>query len=177
MSRCRRRAFELCRQLAVVNERGMRRAALVDAMEFTAEGALRRLLLLGLPLVAVGWTACGSGAQKCPAGCPAAYLSADIGVVTTPAVVVNGVEAVLTGPVNGTMLCQPNPPVVSVVCSWPPGTEVVPGNYSLQVSAPGYQMTTIQVEVTTPPPDQCGCSADSIKPSTVSISPADGSVD
>jgi hypothetical protein len=75
------------------------------------------------------------------------------------------------------VVCQPNPPVVSVVCSWPQGTAVVPGNYSLQVSAPGYQETTVQVEVTTPPPDQCGCSFDSVTPSTVSISPADGSVD
>jgi hypothetical protein len=91
--------------------------------------------------------------------------------------VVNGVEAVLTGPVHGTMVCQPNPPVFSVVCDWPSGIAVVPGNYSIQVSAPGYNTTTIQVEVTTPQPGLCGCSFVSIKPSIISINPTDGGMD
>jgi hypothetical protein len=95
-----------------------------------------------------------------------------------PAAVVNGVQAVLTGPVNGTMRCQPNPPVSSVVCDWPlDAGGVMPGNYSLQVSAPGYETTTIQVKVTTPPPGPCGCSFDSIEPSVVSIGRTDGAVD
>jgi hypothetical protein len=93
--------------------------------------------------------------------------------------VVDGVEAVLTGPVSGTMMCQPNPPVSSVVCSWPPGIDVVPGTYSVEVSAPGYVTTTVQVVVAVdvPPAVACGCSGDTIKPSTVSLSPADGGVD
>src|SRR6267154_4284000 len=127
---------------------------------------LRTILVLA-PL-----TACGAGGgQTCPHSCPASWLGASVGVVTTPAAVVNGVEVVLTGPVNGTMRCQPNPPVSSVVCDWPvDAVAVVPGIYSLQGSAPGYETTTIQVEVTTPPQGPCGCSFDSIEPSTVLIS-------
>jgi len=149
-------------------------------MEFTAEVILRRLVLLGLPLVAV---ACGTG-QKCPAGCPATYLTATIAVTTTPAVVLNGVDAVLTGPVTATMVCQPNNPALgrpppnssTLLCSWPAGVAVVAGIYSLQVAAPGYETTTVQVEVAIPPPE-CGCSLPSITPSTVSISPTDAGVD
>jgi hypothetical protein len=141
-------------------------------------GTLRMILVLA-PL-----TACGG--QPCPFSCPTPQVGASIAVVTMPAAVVNGVEAVLTGPVNGTMSCQPNPPVSSVVCGWP-AVAVVSGTYSLQVSAPGYETTTVQVEVATSPPGRCGCSIDSIQPSIVSISfcqlpfcrpgPADGSVD
>jgi hypothetical protein len=83
----------------------------------------------------------------------------------------------LTGPVNGTMVCQPNPPVFSVVCEWPQGIAVVAGTYSVQVSAPGYATTAVQVDVATPSPDQCGCAFDSITPSTVAISRTDGAVD
>ncbi|HEY2902884.1 MAG TPA: PEGA domain-containing protein [Polyangia bacterium] len=54
---------------------------------------------------------------------------------------------------------------------------VVSGTYSLQVSAPGYETVTIQVEVNTPPPGHCGCSLDSIEPSTVLIGRTDGGVD
>jgi hypothetical protein len=116
--------------------------------------------------------------QKCPYGCPAAWLGASVAIVTAPQAVVNGVEAALTGPVTGSMRCQPNPPVSSVVCDWPTGAgAVVPGTYSLQVSAPGYETTTIQVEVATHPPDPCGCAWDSITPSVVSISPTDGGAD
>jgi hypothetical protein len=88
---------------------------------------------------------------------------------------VNGVQAVLTGPATGTMACQPN--FSAVLCEWPPGVDVVAGTYSLQVSAPGYQATTIQVKVATPPPGACGCSADSITPSTVTIGPSDEGAD
>ena len=89
----------------------------------------------------------------------------------------NGVAATLMGPVNGSMLCQPNPPGSSVDCAWPQGMDVVAGTYSVQVSAPGYATTVVQVQVATPAPDECGCSADTISPSSVSISRTDGAVD
>jgi hypothetical protein len=144
---------------------------------------LRRLLLLALTLVAVDWTGCCNNPPSCK------VVKPSVGVTTTPAMVVSGVEAVITGPVNGTMVCQPNPPVFAVSCAWPSTVAVVPGTYSLQVSAPGYVTTTVQVVVAVdvPPTVACGCPGDSIKPSTVSISfcqlpfcrpgPADGSVD
>lgn len=136
-----------------------------------------RAALMVLALAPLALTACGGGVagQTCPFGCPAAYLTANVVVTTTPAMAVNGVQAVLTGPVTGTMVCQPN--FSALLCQWPPTVVVMPGTYSLEVSAPGYHTTTIQVEVAIPPPGTCGCSADSIKPSTVSISPTDGGVD
>ena len=118
-----------------------------------------------------------SGGNRCPFSCPAAWIGAEVAVITTPAAVVNGVEAALMGPVSGPMVCQPNPPVFSVVCEWPLGIAVVPGNYFLQVSAPGYKTITVQVEVSTPPPGPCGCSQDSIQPSIVSLSPIDAGSD
>jgi len=133
-----------------------------------------------LALAPLAMTACGvehGGGRPCPGSCPVATATAAVGVVTTPPMVVNGVEAVLTGPVSGTMTCTPNPPVFAVSCAWPPAVAVVPGTYSLQVSAPGYETTTIQAEVTGRPPGLCGCWLASIKPSTVLISPTDGGVD
>ncbi len=44
---------------------------------------------------------------------------------------------------------------------------------TLQVSAPGYQPVTVPVQVAVSPPT-CGCTAGSITPSTVSLSPVDG---
>jgi hypothetical protein len=135
-----------------------------------------KVVLIVAALTASALTACDAK-HACPLGCPAPGLGLGVAVVTTPKMVVNGVEAALTGPVNGTMVCQPNPFGFSVVCAWPQGMSVVTGTYSVQVSAPGYATTTIQVVVATPSPDQCGCASDSITPSSVSISRTDGAVD
>lgn len=119
---------------------------------------------------------CGGGAgQTCPLLCPAASFGANFVVRTTPDMPVNGVQAVLTGPVSGTMACAPN--FSAILCEWPPGVQVVAGTYSLEVSAPGYQAMTVQVEVATPPPGPCGCSEDSLEPRSVTINPADGGLD
>jgi hypothetical protein len=128
----------------------------------------------GLALLVVALGSCGIG-QTCPGGCPAAWVGATVVVTTTPAMAASGVQAVLTGPATGTMSCQPN--FSAVLCSWPLGVDVVAGAYSVQVSAPGYETATIPVEVTVPPPGPCGCSADSIQPSTVTISHSDGGSD
>jgi hypothetical protein len=139
-------------------------------VKFTAEVVLRRLLLLGLPLAAVGWTGCCK-----PPACP---VSDSFEVLITPAgMMLNGVQAVMTGPVNVTMDCQDGH--LGAGCWWPTTVQVVPGTYSLQVSAPGHVTTTIQVVVAVdvPPTVACGCPGDTIKPSTVSLSPADGGVD
>ena len=148
---------------------------LLSTLRFERFGSILALAPLTL-------AACGSGGksdsgQTCPRSCPVATATATIAVTTMPAQVVNGVEAVLAGPVNGTMVCQPHPPVSWVLCEWPSGVAVVAGTYSVQVSAPGYEATTVQLEVNTPPPDPCGCAFDSVEPSIVSISAADGGVD
>src|SRR5882672_5182373 len=141
-------------------------------MSFFAKEILRRLLLLGLPVVALGWAACG---QTCPPiSCP--KLEAAIDVATASTVMANGVEVVLTGPVNGAMVCQQSSPT-RFRCSWPPTVAVVPGTYSFQVSAPGYETASIQAEVAFRQgvPPAC-CARDTIEPSAVSIIPFDASV-
>jgi hypothetical protein len=126
----------------------------------------------GLSLLTLN--ACGAG-QRCPWGCPAAWIGATVVVTSTSAMPVSGVQATLIGPVTATMSCQPNSS--AILCSWPAGLAVVAGSYSLRVSAPGYQTTAVRVEVATPAPDSCGCSADSIQPSTVALGPSDGGLD
>ena len=81
------------------------------------------------------------------------------------------VQATLMGPETGTMSCQPN--FSASLCEWPPPVPVTPGTYTLQVSARGYQPISVPVQVTVSPPT-CGCTAGSITPSTVSLSPVDG---
>jgi hypothetical protein len=115
--------------------------------------------------------------QPCLIRCPAAWVFASIAVTTAPTTVVEGVQAMLAGPVEGHMNCTPNPPGRSVVCAWPTGVEVVPGAYSLRVSAPGYETATVQVMVTYSPPQSCGCAVDSIAPSIISLVPVDAGVD
>jgi hypothetical protein len=63
-----------------------------------------KVVLIVAVLTASALTACGAGGTGQPCGCPATTLTANIAVSTTPAMVVNGVEAALTGPVNGTMV-------------------------------------------------------------------------
>jgi hypothetical protein len=131
---------------------------------------MRTAAAVALSVLALG--SCGGAGQTCPLLCPAPSWGATVVVRTTPDMAVDGVQAVLAGPVTGTMACQPN--FSAILCEWPPGVYVVAGTYSLEVSAPGYQTATIQVEVATPPPGTCGCSEDSIQPSTVTINSADG---
>jgi hypothetical protein len=127
-------------------------------------------LVLGLALSLLMPSAC----QNCPHGCPATEAGATLVVTTSPAKAVSGVQAILTGPVVGTMSCQPN--FSAILCSWPNGVPFTPGTYSLQVSAPGYPTTTIQVEVGISSPG-CGCTVGSISPSTISLGSADAATD
>lgn len=117
-------------------------------------------------LVASGWV---SACQKCPPTCPGQNLSTTVVDVTLPSSkAVSGVDATMTGPVNGRFSCE------SGACFWE-GPELKAGSYTLQVSAPGYETTTQQETVTIS--QFCGCSEASIQPSTVSLSPADGGSD
>ena len=109
--------------------------------------------------------------QRCPFGCPATSAGATVAVTTVPAMVVQGVQVTLAGPESGTMSCAPS--LEAIVCQWPVGVPLTPGTYALEISAPGYQTTTVQVTVTISPPT-CGCTIASIQPSTVVISPVDG---
>jgi hypothetical protein len=115
----------------------------------------------------------------CLPECPLVF-GIEVTLTNMPGVVVSNLEAVLTGPVNATMVCPPVPTgsgaYLAVVCGWPPALPTVMGTYSLQVSAPGYQTNTIQVEVTTPPRG-CFCTPHSIQPSTVFLGLRDSGSD
>ena len=126
-----------------------------------------RTLLALVSLWAASWL---GGCARC-IDCPATPYGADIIVLTTPTMTVNGLRAVITGPVTGTMVCQEV--YGALRCMWPPGVAVVPGTYSLQVSAAGYQTSTTQLEVAAESRDMCGCSQDSLTPSSVTLSLAD----
>jgi hypothetical protein len=89
--------------------------------------------------------------------------------------VVSGVQATLTGPVTVTMSCEPT--ASGTACRWPSQVAVTAGTYSLQVSAPGYQPTLVQAEVTLKNPEECGCTSSSFEPSTVPLSYADAGTD
>src|SRR6478752_6318231 len=60
--------------------------------------------------------------DPCPVSCPASSAGATVVVTTTPAMAVNGVQATLSGPENGTMSCAPN--FDAVLCEWPAGIPV-----------------------------------------------------
>jgi hypothetical protein len=131
-------------------------------------------LVAVLALSSLTMGACGSGSgQPCPSECPATYVGAIVAVTTTPAMAVSGVQATLTGPVTDSMSCQPNG--TATACMWSPATPVTAGTYALQVSAPGYQTTTTQVEIAISPP-VCGCTQASIEPSMVALGPSDGGI-
>jgi hypothetical protein len=127
---------------------------------------MQRVLALAFLLAASSLSA----SARC-LDCPATPYGADVIVLTTPTMAVNGLRAVITGPVTGTMVCQEVSGVLR--CMWPPGIAVVPGSYSLQVSATGYQTSTTQVEVAAESRDMCGCAQDSLTPSSMTLSLSD----
>jgi PEGA domain len=121
------------------------------------------------------WTASWLSACARCLDCPATPYGADVVVLTTPTMTVKDIRAVVAGPATETLVCQAVDGFLR--CMWPPGVVVVPGTYSLQVSAAGYQTMTTQVEVTGEPLDMCGCLQDSITPSSVILSRADAGTD
>lgn len=132
------------------------------------------LCALGISFLALN--TCSSG-QTCPGACPAANASATVLVTAVPATTIADVQAALTGPVSGAMTCQPTSSTSAMLCQWPYGATFTPGAYSLQVSAPGYQSTTVQVEVAVSAPICGNCRIGSIQPSSVSLVAVDGGVD
>jgi hypothetical protein len=124
-------------------------------------------------LVLGAWMSALAGCQNCEPEC-ASPSGQTFFVVTTPTVV-TGLQATLTGPVTVNMDCSPDAP--QTYCTWPPySTAVTAGSYSLQVSAPGYQTTTVPATVTLGA-GGCGCTAASFEPSTVTITAADAGTD
>lgn len=132
---------------------------------------MRAVLAFALGLGAVAMAGC----QACDRGtCVLPAEEVFFEVTTSPAMVPSGVQATLTGPVTVTMSCKPRG--AQTACMWPINLNVTAGTYALQVSAPGYQTTTVQAEVTMTA-GMCGCTETSFEPSTVPLSSADAGTD
>ena len=97
--------------------------------------------------------------------CPQVSTGAEFELLTSPAMMVNGAQATLTGPVTDTLLCNADPWGAS--CQWSGTTPVTAGTYTLQVVAPGYQTVTAQVTLTIS--SACGCTDVNVAPSSVSL--------
>ena len=124
----------------------------------------RLFVLVSLAFALAGEISC----TPCPVGCPS--VEADISFAVTDATdggPVNGVQATLSGPTTVTMTCQVAGKVT--ICSWP-YVPVTVGNYSLDVSAPGFQPVTVQASVKVTKPDpSCACQQGTLKPLALTL--------
>jgi len=131
---------------------------------------MRTVLMLAAILSPIGLSACDS-IGECQF--PAVSTGAEVELLTSPMVRVNGAQAILTGPVTDTLLCVPYP--WGGTCFWSGTTPITVGTYTFQVSAPGYQAVTTQLDLTIV--SGCGRTAANVKPSSISLTPTDGGVD
>lgn len=121
-------------------------------------------------LPAIALSACDS-TTECQF--PAVSTGAEVQLLTSPEVAVNDAQATLTGPVTDTLNCVPYP--WGGTCFWSGTTPQTPGTYTLQVSAPGYQAVTAQLELTIV--SGCGRTAANVQPWSVSLIATDGGAD
>ncbi|HVV49029.1 MAG TPA: hypothetical protein VHO06_05175 [Polyangia bacterium] len=126
---------------------------------------MRAVLASAFVLSALALAACQKD-QTCPRGCPTFWLDLSLPVTSASGKAVDGVTAILTGPVTKTLSCQPDGTQMETVCTWP--APVTPGSYTLQVSAPGYPTETSPATIALTRPT-CNCPAISIQPSSVTL--------
>jgi hypothetical protein len=114
--------------------------------------------------------ACASGdgadaSQTCPRSCPATSLTIILGVrAAMGGGAVSGAEATLSGPATERMRCELSG--TATTCTWGEGP-VVPGDYALQVTAPGFQPVNTSASVTVT--SGC-CVLGALEPSSVTLS-------
>jgi len=124
-------------------------------------------------VASIGLSGCGASAD-CSGSCPGTYITASVLVNLPSSMGLKGVQATLTGPVTDTMSCQPYG--MASVCTWSNTAPITAGDYLLQISAPGFQTMTFQVQVAVPRPS-CQCVGASIEPATFSLSQSDATSD
>lgn len=124
--------------------------------------------LLAVFIAASSISGCGT---KCPAGCPAVYLSVAIGIVSSlDGGVVSDVEVAFSGPSEGSMKCETT--AAGTACFWPDTTETeVEGMYLLQISAFGYKPAKINATMAIIPDRQCNCDRAALTPSRIVLDP------
>jgi hypothetical protein len=129
---------------------------------------LRFGALLAVAIAGISISGCGAD-EKCPAGCPATYMSVFFDIMSSAdGGVVSDVEVAFSGPSEGSMKCETTD--AGTDCFWP-GGPVSEGTYLLQVSASGYKPAKIDAKMTIMPDPQCGCAGAALKPSEVTLDP------
>ena len=114
-----------------------------------------------------GDAAPASGGQGCDRFCP---LESATLVVTAPgegAVTseVTGVQATVVDPSQDTLACVITD--TATFCNWPPDS-ITPGDYSIVVTAPGYEPATISASLTIGS-GPCPCVSATLDPSSVTL--------
>jgi len=137
---------------------------------------LRQLLLRTVALPAIALlvsSSCGGGDERsgpCPFSCPAAQLSVILAVTSmSDGGTLSGVKATLSGPVTDEMSCEPNGSGAS--CTWGDSESFTIGDYSLEVSAFGFQSANVAATITMSDAG-CECRSAAIKPSVVILDPS-----
>lgn len=118
------------------------------------------------------WVPLGCGGQcECPVASAGVTLIAD----GADGKELSGVSVIFSGPASGSMTCEPGGTHGGVICSWPHGTPEA-GDYSIQVSATGYERNDFHatMTVTVPPPTckGCCCTHASLDETRVTLTPA-----
>ena len=100
-------------------------------------------------------------------GCPTLCSTADVLLYVTGAPdggFATGIEATLSGPTTITMSCD------WYHCSG--RGAVTEGNYTLRVTAPGFQVVNVPATVTVTTTSHCGCPSATLQPSTLTLNPS-----
>jgi hypothetical protein len=102
--------------------------------------------------------------------CPAAYLGVVLVVNGPSGSSQTGIRVALTGAVATAMTCRPNQG--ATLCTWPAGSDVVAGQYTLQVSAPAFKTATTTARITISSNTNGGCVQATFSPGVITLEAA-----
>jgi hypothetical protein len=105
----------------------------------------------------------------CSLSCPAPFFALHLAVNSSGSSsnALTNVQATLSGPATVVLVCETQ--IETTLCF---ATESGPeGNYSLQVTAPGFQSVTMAATVTFAPGPGCGCATATLQPTGVVLFP------
>jgi hypothetical protein len=113
-------------------------------------------------------SASAGASGACGIQCPSPFLDIQLAVISSAGTgELSGVQATLSGPVTVQLNCFGF--AQTTLCL--PGDGGPAGNYSLQVSAPGFQTVTVAATVRVTPPEGCGCGVANLQPTVVTLNP------
>ena len=112
--------------------------------------------------------AAGQGPGPCNIPCASPLAGIHLAIISSAGPgEVPGAQAVMSGPVTVSLSCSGF--AMTTRC-FPNGGGPA-GNYSLQVTAPGFGSVTEDATVTFTPPQGCGCASANLQPSVVTLNP------